>query len=494
MNKRLKGIIITVLLTGLFGSTVVKAESSAPDLLNYALANKTFYNYNMAYAAIMKIQDVSIRDPYLWKLATITNDVLTPAVNNFTIKLDELCKTSSGRLYEEIIVDVKNSTLCDMDKGYLLGELTGWGRELVYTLDYKAAVDKVNLAWISLNDSAINYDTAIIAAENAIANVKNSYSKDYLNEQIQAVKDKHAASLNKYGYVNTSNLNVRSMPSVQGNEPIGKLYYYNKISIVDTEGSWYKIVYKDGFAYVSSSYIQTYSSPPSNLIDIASNISKKFENSTSIQVAGNSDGAGLSVGYFQWCLGAGSLQPLLGRMDEQYNDIMKQIFSGTSYDSIHGMLVTSLDMQLQWAKSINDTQNKLVEPWYTQFVNLTNTTEFKEIQKDAEVFMINRAMIISNKYNLKTFRGFALAFDIAIQNGSVVPGASAIIDNAIQQNPNISEKDLLKVIANAVADNSTNNGEDVRSRKMAIVNGSGIVHGSMFYLDRDYNLSDATWR
>jgi hypothetical protein len=181
-------------------------------------------------------------------------------------------------------------------------------------------------------------------------------------------------------------------------------------------------------------------------------------------------------------------------MDEQYNSIMKQIFSGTSYDSIRGMLANTLDMQLQWAKSINDTQNKLIEPWYTQFINLTNTSEFKEIEKDAEVFMINRAMLISNKYNLKTLRGFALAFDIATQNGSIVPGAAAIIDNAIVQNPNIAEKDLLKVIANAVADNSANNVEDVRSRKMAIVNGSGIVHGSMFYLDRDYSLSDASWK
>jgi hypothetical protein len=70
----------------------------------------------------------------------------------------------------------------------------------------------------------------------------------------------------------------------------------------------------------------------------------------------------------------------------------------------------------------------------------------------------------------------------------------SIIDAAIQLNPSISEKDLLKVIANAVADASTNNVEDVRARKMAIVNGSGMVHGSMMYLDRDNNLSDNNWR
>jgi len=56
------------------------------------------------------------------------------------------------------------------------------------------------------------------------------------------------------------------------------------------------------------------------------------------------------------------------------------------------------------------------------------------------------------------------------------------------------ERDLLKVIANAIADTSTNNAEDIRSRKMAIVNGNGTVHGSMFYLDKNYGLSDNYWR
>jgi hypothetical protein len=75
----------------------------------------------------MQIQDVNTRDPYLWKLATITNQVLTPTVNNFAVKLNQLCSNPNGKLYNEIITDVSNSSLSDMDKGYLLGELTGVG-------------------------------------------------------------------------------------------------------------------------------------------------------------------------------------------------------------------------------------------------------------------------------------------------------------------------------------------------------------------------------
>jgi hypothetical protein len=58
----------------------------------------------------------------------------------------------------------------------------------------------------------------------------------------------------------------------------------------------------------------------------------------------------------------------------------------------------------------------------------------------------------------------------------------------------MKEKDLLKVIANAIADNSTNNAEDIRARKVAIVNGNGTVHGIVLNLDTNYGLSDNYWR
>ncbi|MEG3042634.1 MAG: SH3 domain-containing protein, partial [Clostridium sp.] len=105
-----------------------------------------------------------------------------------------------------------------------------------------------------------------------------------------------------------------------------------------------------------------------------------------------------------------------------------------------------------------------------------------------------QAMIICDKYKLKTVRGFALALDIVVQNGSINSEATKTIDIAIAKTPNMTEKNLLGVIANAVADSSPNNTEDIRSRKMAIVNGKGIVHGGMLYLDADYGLSDNYWR
>jgi hypothetical protein len=180
-------------------------------------------------------------------------------------------------------------------------------------------------------------------------------------------------------------------------------------------------------------------------------------------------------------------------MDKQYNTEMKNIF-GTNYNVIQSIILDTKDNQLTWAKSINDSAYKITEPWYSQFVALTDNVNFESIETDAAAFSVNKAMSICYKYNLKTIRGFALAFDITVQNGSVVPKAAEIIDAAIKTTPNIPEKDLLGIIANAVADSSDNNIEDVRSRKLAIVNGTGTVHGFKLNLDTNYKLSDANWR
>jgi hypothetical protein len=185
--KKIRYVVISaMMIIGLLGSTVVKAESSVDDLVNYALTNKTFYNYNIAYSAIMKVQDTSKRDPYLWKLASISQDVLTPAINNFTIKLDELCKTSNAKLYDQIVADVSISNLTDMDKGYLLGELTGWGKQLVYTPDYVNGLNQLIGVWGQLENP--DADNILTKAENEIKNIKNDSNRQYLLEELQKAR------------------------------------------------------------------------------------------------------------------------------------------------------------------------------------------------------------------------------------------------------------------------------------------------------------------
>jgi len=49
-------------------------------------------------------------------------------------------------------------------------------------------------------------------------------------------------------------------------------------------------------------------------------------------------------------------------------------------------------------------------------------------------------MLICDNYNLKTVRGFALAFDIVTQNGSISSDATNIIATALEKTPNKTEK------------------------------------------------------
>lgn len=375
---------------------------------------------------------------------------------------------------------------------------------------------KVYALTASVSDSDINNDGIIDIKDIAIVSSNynskisdNNYQGNYdINEDkiidlydMTLISKTIGKTVSIKGYVHNPevqfDLKVRSAPNLRSNT-LGYLYNYEKINILavktDASGNlWDQIIFNNKTAYVSDAYIQHYTSPPGNTTNIAVKITKQFEVGTANQIAGNFDGQGLSLGYLQWCIGLGNLQPLLNRMDRQYNSEMKNIF-GKNYTDIHNMLLNDSQNQLKWAKSINDSSNKIIAPWYSQFVSLSKNKHFISIEKDAEVYTVKQSMLICNKYNLKTVRGFALAFDIATQNGGITSDAAKIINSALKKNPNISEKDLLKVIANAVADTADINKEDIRSRKMAIVNGKGNVHKTMFYLDRDYGLNNNLWR
>ena len=85
----------------------------------------------------------------------------------------------------------------------------------------------------------------------------------------------------------------------------------------------------------------------------------------------------------------------------------------------------------------------------------------------------------ANELQLKTELGVALAFDIHVQNG----GVKADIVTSLLGRTFASELDLRVALANAVADSSRPEfKEDVRSRKVTIAQGNGMVHGGSFLL------------
>ena len=210
-NRVLSIILSTILLLGLGSTKLVSAKeldskeinkvlaqnedglSEANRLLIEALQDKNFYRYNMAYASIMKIDDENTRNSLLGKLLTIQKDVWTQDIKRFNAMFDELIKTNgSGKIYDEVYAAIKASSLVDLDKWYLLGELDSWGRKLVFTADYSEAVSKVVEAWeISSKGTKDQLQLAIVDAEKAVASVSNTYSKAYLNLEIIKLKEKN---------------------------------------------------------------------------------------------------------------------------------------------------------------------------------------------------------------------------------------------------------------------------------------------------------------
>lgn len=242
MNRKLKMLSMVALLTfsllTIAFSEKISAESvqtaEAENILQQALNEKTFYKYNVAYEAIMKVEDGKTRDDLMVRLSSIANIVWTEDIRKFNSMLAELLNTKgSGKIYDDIQSQVNSALLNEVDKAYLLGELNSWGRKLVYTPDYADAVDKVVMAWNSLNRSKADYDYSITKAQKVVANVKNPHSKEYLLDQIKQIKSKYSSSLfaesktaNSEAYNYNGNFINGAFVSQEG----GYIYYVDKAS------------------------------------------------------------------------------------------------------------------------------------------------------------------------------------------------------------------------------------------------------------------------
>jgi len=136
-----------------------------------------------------------------------------------------------------------------------------------------------------------------------------------------------------------------------------------------------------------------------------------------------------------------------------------------------------------WARSINDSKDRIIPEWAELFEALGNTPEFQRIQLDAQEGVINQAQRIFNEFGLTTERGLALAFDIAVQNWNVK------VDPGI--NDAMTEMERLLAIVEAVGEQANPKWkEDVLSRKLTIAEGTGTVHGIEYDLLADYDIGD----
>ena len=168
----------------LISTPTVKAASknNVEDWIHSALTQKTFYHYNMAYAAILKVDNISERDKYLCELAPAVKDVWSDEIGYFVSELDKLSKNKSAKLYDELEAKINNSSLNNVDKQYLLNELCTWGRKLIWTEDYRIALDSLLVTWKSKSEKDIK------ATSDLIEMIKNPLNKEYLQGELEKIK------------------------------------------------------------------------------------------------------------------------------------------------------------------------------------------------------------------------------------------------------------------------------------------------------------------
>ncbi len=93
-------------------------------------------------------------------------------------------------------------------------------------------------------------------------------------------------------------------------------------------------------------------------IEKAINITGSFEGHAGYEnVAGNADGAGLSLGKFHWNIGQETLQPMLAKFINENPEKAREIF-GKNFESVASMLSGTKADQMNWARSINGNEGK----------------------------------------------------------------------------------------------------------------------------------------
>jgi len=218
-------------------------------------------------------------------------------------------------------------------------------------------------------------------------------------------------------------------------------------------------------------------------------------------ISGDFDGQGLSFGALQWCLGQKSLQPLLKEMLEEDLAAAQDALGAARLKTLQDVLAKPFDQQMAWARSIQFTQRNsagkrvlvLDAQWRAALVALGRTDTMIKIQTEQAGVRFQKALANCKEYDCVTERAVALFFDINVQNGRVdVAGARARILADVAKlskslDPIAKEVETLKIVAQRRAEVSNPQWRaDVLSRKMAIANGSGKVHGKVHDFEKEF--------
>ena len=216
----------------------------------------------------------------------------------------------------------------------------------------------------------------------------------------------------------------------------------------------------------------------------------KYPPESFLGLSGDFDEMGISFGVFQWNIGQGTLQPLLRQMFEQHTEVSQSIFH-EHFDTVKALGSASLADQLTFTRSIQ-VRGEVIEPWKGMLLTLGRTAEFQGVQADHASRIYDQAVQLCGVYGLISERAVALMFDIVTQNGSIDPIVKATIFadfTKLSEGPD-NEVARMCIVANRRAEAAKKQFvDDVRTRKLTIANGKGVVHGLVYDLADIYYIT-----
>jgi hypothetical protein len=258
-------------------------------------------------------------------------------------------------------------------------------------------------------------------------------------------------------------------------------------------------------------------------LELGLNISGSFEGASGwANLTNNFDGQGLSMGLLNQNLGQDSLQPLLVQMRNQNMATLQQIFSSADLTSLLGMLSqwestkaasakvqkTRLSVKdipatsgvlpedaaatasVAWAAATLYSGTNFLPNWQTELTNLGQNPQFVSIQIAAALALHTQAVQDIAPIGVNELRTYLMAFDIEVQDGGIY--AQDFTDYATWLQTNGSSSDTAKLVEMLnlrLRHVQAAYVSDVQSRKLAIINGSGVVHGDLRNLESQYCFS-----
>jgi hypothetical protein len=269
------------------------------------------------------------------------------------------------------------------------------------------------------------------------------------------------------------------------------------------------------------------------------NISGSFEGGSGWKnITNNFDGQGLSLGLLNQCLGQGSLQPLMIEMRDRNNVLLRSQFTTAHYAALTGMLskwqglakVAEADVSaaavdgegdeglrpdgrlsdldslpngsdgqgqqesassdaVTWAKANLYTDGGVTfnSTWKKELQTMSGDPSYVSLQIEKALSIHNKAISYMKTLGLHQLRSYLFLFDVNVQNGGLYSSDIAAYKAAISSNSTADETTRLrKILDIRLTHVVAKFKNDVNARKLSIINGAGIVHGTSRNYPKEY--------